>query len=360
MSTCCRISNATERRIGLADDRVHGRDGDLPVTDMDWFHPVCDAFMEGAQELGIPRCEDYNSGDRQAGVGYFQRLINRGYRHSAARVFLHPARRGGQSGGADRRARVAHPVRRHSCERRALCRRPGSRDVRSRCCARREVIVSAGTANTAKLLQISGVGPASLWRDLGVPVVPDLPVGENFRDHYSARIVARVKNIRTINEMSKGIGLAGQIARWALGKPSILAVSPSLVHWFWKSEDTMQQPDLQGVFSPGELQARLCGTARRLSRNDRRRLAAPAGKHRLRARPLHRSVRGSGDPAELPEGPDGPARAAERHEAGRANCCTRRRSRRFSIATNCPARACSPTTSGWTYARRIRIDDRII
>ena len=53
--------------------------------------------------------------------------------------------------------------------------------------ARKEVIVSGGTANTAKLLQISGIGPAALLRDLGVPVVADLPVGENFRDHYSAR-----------------------------------------------------------------------------------------------------------------------------------------------------------------------------
>jgi len=35
-----------------------------------------------------------------------------------------------------------------------------------------------------------------------------------------------------------------------MGKPSILALSPSLVHWFWKSEATMQQPDLQGVFTP--------------------------------------------------------------------------------------------------------------
>jgi choline dehydrogenase len=99
-------------------------------------------------------------------------------------------------------------------------------------------------------LQISGIGPASLLQSLGVKQVADLPVGENFRDHYSVRIVARVKNIRTINEMSKGIGLAGQIARWALGRPSILSVSPSLVHWFWKSEDTLQHPDLQGVFTP--------------------------------------------------------------------------------------------------------------
>ena len=124
------------------------------------------------------------------------------------------------------------------------------RSVSREVVARKEVIVSSGTANTAKLLQISGVGPAWLLNDLGVPVVADLPVGENFRDHYSTRVVARVKNIRTMNEMSRGMGLIGQVARWAMGKPSILAVVPSIVHWFWKTEDTMRQPDIQGVFSP--------------------------------------------------------------------------------------------------------------
>ena len=53
--------------------------------------------------------------------------------------------------------------------------------------ARREVIISAGTVNTARLLQISGVGAPSFLGELGVPVVHDLPgVGENFRDHYAA------------------------------------------------------------------------------------------------------------------------------------------------------------------------------
>jgi choline dehydrogenase len=50
--------------------------------------------------------------------------------------------------------------------------------------------------------------------------------------------------------MSRGLGLIGQVARWVMGRPSILAVSPSIVHWFWKTEDTMHQPDIQGVFSP--------------------------------------------------------------------------------------------------------------
>ncbi len=239
----------TERRIGFADDRIHGREGNLPVTDMDWFHPVCEAFIAGAVGTGMPRCADYNSGDHQEGVGYFQRAIYRGWRHSAARVFLHPAR---ASGRLDVRtdARAAQVL--FDGKRAVGVRYVDDRDRKTQyqVRARREVILSCGTVNTAKLLQISGVGPAALLQSLGVSVVADLPAGENFRDHYSARLVARVKNSRTINEMSRGLGLAGQIARWAMGKPSILALTPSLVHWFWKSDDAMDYPDLQGVFSP--------------------------------------------------------------------------------------------------------------
>jgi choline dehydrogenase len=226
----------TERRIGIADDRIHGRDGNLPVTDIDWVHPICEAFIDGAVDMGIPRCNDYNSGDRQEGVGYFQRAIHRGWRHSAARVFLHPAKATGrlEIRTDARAAAVLFEGRRAVGLRYVNDRdRTGRHVVR----ARREVI--------------SGVGPAALLESIGVPVVHDLRgVGENFRDHYAPRLVARVRNSTTINEMARGVGLAGQIMRWVMGKPSILALSPSLVHWFWKSDDSMDQPDLQGVFSP--------------------------------------------------------------------------------------------------------------
>lgn len=248
----------TERRIGIGDDRIHGRGGALPVTDIDWIHPVCEAFIAGAVGAGIPRCDDYNSGDHQEGVGYFQRAIHRGYRHSAARVFLHPAR-------ATKRLEVRTDARAAAIlfdgRRAAGVRYVDDRDrtTQRTVHARREVIVSCGTANTAKLLQMSGVGPAWLLQSLGVPVVVDLPVGENFRDHYAARMVARLKNVRTINEMSHGLGLVGQIARWAMGRPSILSLSPSLVHWFWKSQDGLDYPDLQGVFSPASFKQGMVG-----------------------------------------------------------------------------------------------------
>lgn len=238
-----------ERRIGLADERLHGRDGNIPVTDIDWFHPLCEAFMEGAEGIGIPRNADYNNG-KQEGVGYFQRAIHNGWRRSAARMFLHPAKaRGNLDVRTDARAeRILFEGKRAVGVRYVDDRDRTTRHVVR---ARREVIVSGGTVNTARLLQISGVGPGGLLGEIGVPVVHELRgVGENFRDHYSVRMVARVANIRTMNEMSKGLGLVGQIARWAAGKPSILAQTPSLMHWFWKSDDSLDFADLQGVFSP--------------------------------------------------------------------------------------------------------------
>ena len=117
--------------------------------------------------------------------------------------------------------------------------------------ARREVIVCGGTVNSARLLQVSGVGAAGLLKSLGVDVVHELPaVGENFRDHCSVRAVARAKNARTINEITRGLPLAGQVLRWLAGMPSVLGVSPSLCYCFWKSDPAISGADLQLVFSP--------------------------------------------------------------------------------------------------------------
>ncbi|MGA9869260.1 MAG: GMC oxidoreductase, partial [Acetobacteraceae bacterium] len=212
------------------------------------IHPICEAFIDGAEGMGIPRCLDYNA-QSQEGVGYFQRAIHKGYRQSAARVFLHPARARGLDVRTNARAAAILFDGKRAVGVRYVNDRDRTQTHEVR--ARREVIVSSGTANTAKLLQISGVGPSELLGALGIPMVHELRgVGENFRDHYSVRFVARVRNITTMNELSRGMGLVGQIARWALGRPSILALSPSLIHWFWKSDDSLDFADLQGVFSP--------------------------------------------------------------------------------------------------------------
>ncbi len=243
----------SEQRIGYGDDAIRGRDDGVPVTDMDWIHPVSEAFIAGCVAAGIPRNPDYNSGD-QAGVGYFQRVIRNGRRVSAARAFLKPARsRGNLEVRTQARACGIVLEGRQAVGVRYLHERGGpERVVR----ARREVVVSAGTANTARLLQVSGIGPADLLGELGVPVRHELAgVGENFRDHYAVRLVMRAKpGTTTLNELARGPRLAAQVARWATGRPSILAVAPSHVHLFWQSFEGLDAPDLQGVFTPGSYQ----------------------------------------------------------------------------------------------------------
>ncbi|MFE1597862.1 GMC family oxidoreductase [Methylobacterium sp. ID0610] len=239
----------TERKIGACDEAFRGRSGEQAVTDMDWVHPICEAFIAGAVGQGMPRNPDYN-GTSQEGVGYYQRTIMNGWRQSTARSFLRPAkkRRNLELRTRAQATAILFEGKRATGVRYAC---GPSRDTPCEVRARREVIVCGGAINTPKLLQISGVGPAAHLQSIGVPVVHELPgIGENLRDHFSVRMVAKVKDCLTMNELARGARLGGQIARWMVGLPNILALSPSLVHWFWKSREGLNAPDIQGVFTP--------------------------------------------------------------------------------------------------------------
>ena len=238
-----------EHRLGPGDDRYRGRAGPLPVSDIDWIHPICEQFMAGAQGLGMPRNPDYN-GATQAGVGYYQRMISGRWRMSTSRTYLWPARsrRNLDIRTNSRAIAVVFDGKRAVGVRYVKGTELGTAKV---VFARREVLLCGGAINTPKLLQLSGVGPAELLRRNGIPVVHDLPgLGRNLRDHFAVRFVTRVKNVTTMNELSQAPRLWGQMANWLLGRPSILALSPSLVHYFWNSKDGVGRPDLQGVFSP--------------------------------------------------------------------------------------------------------------
>lgn len=239
----------SERRVGEADDTFRGRDGNLPITDLEWRDPICEAFIEGAVEMGIPRNKDYN-GTQQAGVSYVQRVIQNGLRRSAARGYLHPAMK-----------RPNLTVRTHAHAtgivlegKRAVgirYRKGGRNGTPMEVRARREVILSGGTVNSPQLMQVSGIGPAPLLQSLGIEVRHALPgVGENLRDHYAPRFVARVKNAETINEKSHGLKLAKEVLKYAFTRKGILSLNPTLIYVFWKSDERVDNYDLQLTFTP--------------------------------------------------------------------------------------------------------------
>ncbi len=244
-----RTENRMASEAGSADPTFRGSDGNLPITDLEWRDPLCEAFIEGAVQMGIPRNRDYN-GTQQAGVSYVQRIIRNGRRVSAARGYLHPAM--GRSNLTVRTG--AHATNLILQGKRAVGVRylkggRGGAAVEVR--ASKEVILCGGAVNTPQLLQISGIGPAPLLKALGIEVRHELAgVGENLRDHYAPRFVARVKGATTINEKSHGLRLAGEVLKYAFTRRGILSLNPTLIYVFWKSNPDIENYDLQFTFTP--------------------------------------------------------------------------------------------------------------
>ena len=238
-----------ETRIGEGDDTFRGRSGPLKVVDIPYRHPLCDTFMDGAAELGIPRNPDYN-GAVQEGISYVQRTAHRGRRVSTATAFLKPAKR---------RANLGVRTNAHACRivldgKRAIGVEyaVGGRGGRLETVyAEREVIVSGGAINSPQLLQLSGIGSASQLGELGIEVRHELPgVGENLQDHYAPRMCARVKGIETLNERSQGLRLASEIVKYLIGAKSIVNLSATMVYGFWHSDPEVKSNDLQFIFTP--------------------------------------------------------------------------------------------------------------
>ena len=238
-----------EQRIGVGDDTFRGRDGNLQVTDLNYKHPLCEAFMEGAGELGIPRNLDYN-GSFQEGISYVQRTTYRRRRVSTARAFLNPAKKRSNLKVVTN-AFVTRILLDSKTARGVEFSKGGQGGELSQVSAKKEVILSGGTINSPQLLQLSGIGEGALLRSLGIKIVHELAgVGENLRDHYAPRFCARVKGIETINEQSKGVKLLGEIAKYFVGGRSILNLSPSMVYGFWHSDPVAKNNDIQFVFAP--------------------------------------------------------------------------------------------------------------
>ena len=90
----CRYSalfKRLETRLGKGDPLYRGQSGEQVITDLEWRHPLCEAFVQAALDMGMPVNADYN-GRTQEGVTYVQRTAKGRFRYSAARAFLKPVK----------------------------------------------------------------------------------------------------------------------------------------------------------------------------------------------------------------------------------------------------------------------------
>ena len=231
---------------GPNPDGLRGSGGMLAVTPSPWSHPICEAFLDSAASLGIPRNSDYN-GAQQFGAAYAQRTIANGRRQSAATAFLRPALKRNNlhliTGALatqilfDGKTAIGIRYERGS----------QTHDIH----ARRAVILSGGVINSPQLLQLSGIGDPDHLASIGVPVRHALPgVGQNLCDHYTPRFTARVKNTDTFNQKTRGLPFVGEVLKWLAGRPSVVSLPSTACYAFAKSDPVLDHSDLQITFMP--------------------------------------------------------------------------------------------------------------
>ena len=163
------------------ENEFHGVGGPLKVTDAHYKHEIIDAIIDGAIQAGIPRNHDFN-GATQEGVGYYQATVGKGRRWSASVAYLRPARGRGNLVVMPN----AHATRILTENGRAVGVEYSTSRGLETAHASGEVIVSGGVYGSPQLLLLSGIGPGSHLKEMGIDVVRDLPaVGANLHDHFN-------------------------------------------------------------------------------------------------------------------------------------------------------------------------------
>ena len=200
---------------------LHGGDGPLKVSDIGARHELIEAFIGGAQQIGVPRTDDFN-GAHQEGAGYFQLNTWKGWRCSTAKAYLAPARRRGNlhieteamAVGIDFDGARASGVR----------YRQGG--VMRSATAKAEVLLAAGAIQSPQLLQLSGIGPEALLREHGITPRKVLGgVGENLQDHLQVRLIFEcTKPITTNDQLNSWMGQLKLGLQWLLFRSGPLAV----------------------------------------------------------------------------------------------------------------------------------------
>ncbi|MEC9312881.1 MAG: choline dehydrogenase, partial [Pseudomonadota bacterium] len=227
------------------DPDWRGTDGPLHISRGPRDNPLHDAFVEAGRQAGYPVTGDYN-GQQQEGFGPMEMTVWKGRRWSAANAYLRPA------------------LKRDTCDViRALARRIVIEEGRATGVeverggkvevirADREVIVSASSLNSPKLLMLSGIGPAAHLAEHGIDVVADRPgVGQNLQDHLEVYMQMACSQPITLYKYWNllGKGLVG--AQWLFTKTGLGASNQFESAAFIRSDKGVEYPDIQYHFLP--------------------------------------------------------------------------------------------------------------
>src|SRR6201993_754225 len=231
----------------LGESEHHGVGGGWRIEAPRLSWDILDAVGEAAQEMGIKKIPDFNTGDNE-GVSSFHVNQKRGRRWSSARGFLKPA-----LNRPNLRLETNVLVDRLVIENgRAVGVRfsKGGEMIEAR--AKGEVILSAGSIGSVQGLQRSGIGPADWLNDLGIDVVLDKPGGRrNLQDHLQQRAIYKGSGVRTLNETYWSLPQRALMGLdYAVRRRGPLTMAPSQLGIFTRSDARRARANIQFHVQP--------------------------------------------------------------------------------------------------------------
>ena len=229
------------------DESWRGRSGPLHVQRGPKHNPLFNAFIEAGRQAGYETTADYN-GEKQEGFGDMEMTVYKGQRWSAANAYLKPALKRGNveliTGALVRRV-IIENGRATGVE---YQRGSGAPQVAH---ARREVIISASSINSPKLLMHSGIGPAQHLKDNGIEVVADRPgVGANLQDHLELYLQQACTQPITLYKHWNLVSKALIGAQWLFTGTGLGASNQFEACAFIRSKAGIDYPDIQFHFIP--------------------------------------------------------------------------------------------------------------
>jgi choline dehydrogenase len=219
----------------------HGTDGPLKTPRHGVHHPLSKAFVEAAQQMGLPWNDDLNHGG-QYGVGETDSTMVGNRRWSAADAYLHPVK----SRPNLRVITGARALRVEIAKGRAVGVQYEVNGRVQTIAAARDVILSGGAVNSPQLLQLSGVGDPDHLTPLGIPVTHDLKgVGRNLQDHPAMTVKQLCTQPITLLSQTRPLVSAMQVARYFLTGSGPAAYHGGEAQMLVKTRPDVIAPDLQ-------------------------------------------------------------------------------------------------------------------
>jgi choline dehydrogenase len=231
--------------LGAGDHHGVGGGWRIEAPRLSW--KVLDAVASAAEQMGIRRTDDFNTGDNE-GIGYFHVNQKRGRRWSAARGFLKPALSRANL-RLETNVLVDHLIIEQG---RAVGVRfmRGGEIMEAR--VNGEVVLCSGSVGSTQVLQRSGIGPQEWLAPLGIEIVVERKgVGRNLQDHLQQRAIYKVHDIRTLNETYYSLPRRGLMGLdYLLRRRGPLTMAPSQLGIFTRSDPHQERANIQFHVQP--------------------------------------------------------------------------------------------------------------